>query len=185
MPTDTTDSLKDRMMVAAFRCLQEGFGFGLGTHHITPCEYDEVLTYLQTASHDVQSELSTSSSPMCLEEAYLGKQSAGRLVRLTDQHRGNTCDILESLVLAHQYILSEVCLSAFKEGEEPGVSMGTAAVEYVKTRSFCRYCVTLLALAGMQDFLRLIDAPMGSVTIGRYRSTIYSPGEIFPSKNTT
>lgn len=79
MPTDTRDSLEDRMMVAAFRCLQEGFGFGLGTHHITPCEYAEVLTYLQTVSHDVDSELSTSSSPMCLEEAYLGKQSAGRL----------------------------------------------------------------------------------------------------------
>lgn len=65
------------------------------------------------------------------------------------------------------------------------MSSGTGVVEYVKTRSFCRYCVTLPALAGMQDFLRLIDAPVGSVTIGRCRSTIYSPGGIFPSKNTT
>lgn len=181
-PTSTLKPLDERIYEGALKALQEGFGFGLGIHNVTPSEYAEVLKHLRPTTFDAESELSTSSTPVSLEEKYLGKKMVGRLVRLTDGNRKNTCEILDSLILAHQFILSKICKNLCCSSDGTTSEEDGRSVPVLETWSFCHHCVILPALARMQDFLRMVVAPVGSVVVGYDRSTIYSRGELFPSK---
>lgn len=183
------DACKEtNILRSSFRGLQQGFGFSMGMHNLTVCEYGEILEYLEPTKFDVISGLSTLHTPFRMEKAYLGPQSTAKLVRLTDHRGKGRCETLESMIVAHQYVLSTVCQRGMRCDEKevkPEESRKRAAGSKVYTWSGFRYCVILPPLCGMQDFLRVIDAPIESVTLCRRRSTIYSKAGKFPTEGQT
>lgn len=182
MSSENDDPLRKRVFAAAFKGLQQGYGFGIGVHGITPFEYAEVLQHLAPTAFDAQSELSSTPSPCGLDRAYLGLRIGGRLVRLTDENRGNKCEFLESLMLSQRHVIAEVCRTGLWPDGQLSGDDNTTSFGNLDTFTFGRYCVMLPPLAGMQDFLRLIDAPVGSVTLGSERSTLYARPQVFPSE---
>lgn len=178
------DNVKLRTLKAAFRGLQVGFGFGLGMHNLLASDYADILMNLEPRPLDAKSRLTTTTSPVELENNYLGLKTEAELVRLMDRSREHDCDALESIIVAHQHILSMVC----SEGgirdavvEENGQRDGSKSAEQALTWSFCRYSVIIPPFSGMQDFLRMVDAPADSVSVECTRSALYSNDEVYPS----
>lgn len=167
------DEHKNKLTIlkAAFRALQEGWGFGLRVDFLTVGDYAEILRYVDYMPGDTVCTLSTTSSPLALEHSYQGLQNPGQLYRLGRRSTLSKCDVLESLIITHQYILAMICGSSGSEDED----MDTESEGFIAlTSSTCRYCVRLPALGGMQDFLRMADDSLGQVKVGVRRGSLYA-----------
>lgn len=176
------DKVHMNTMKAAFRCLQQGFGFGMAVHNLTASDYADILKYLEATPTDVVSGLSAQHVPLCLQGNYMGVSSSASLCRLANTRKKNTSDTLESLTVAHQYVLSQVCGRGGLNGIHD-INLQQSPAEIVEkevwTWSVLRFCTVIPPLRGMQDFLRVVDGPTGSVLVDADRSILQSEEKVF------
>lgn len=179
------DSMEDRVhmstMRAAFQSLREGYGFGIAIHNLTPADYADILRSLEPHDSDITTGLSSQPAPLVLDKEYLGIESSASLTQYTAPPGKHVSDLLESLVIAHQYILSKVCgkggLHCGDEVEQRQ-EMDDMVDQEVWTLSVMRFSVRVPALKGMQDFLRVVYDPKPSLFLERSRSILYNSVEV-------
>lgn len=187
-PTGTGEGDEDvdekASLRAAFLGLRDGFGFVMGIHGLTVCEYAEILHYLMPTSSDVCTGLSTLHTPLRLQEKYKGPFTTAQLLRLGERRGRLPCTLLESMVVAHQHVLSVVFKHGLQEDVESGDSDDAPIIDdddEVSTWVGFRYCVILPNFCGMQDYMRVVDDRIKSVNVETGRSTLQANRRIFPA----
>lgn len=146
-------------MKAAFRSLRDGFGFGMAIHNLTPADYADILRSLEPHTSNITTGLSSQHAPMALHHHYLGIRSEATLTQYVTPSTTPVSEVLESLIVAHQYVLSMV----FGKGGlsdrndiQPRQESEDMVDQEVWTWSLMRFKVKIPPLMGMQDYLRFV-----------------------------
>ncbi|KAI0556778.1 hypothetical protein FGB62_405g011 [Gracilaria domingensis] len=156
---------------AAFNMLMYEFGFGTVAHNITPSEYSAVYADLEMEEKhgDVRTGLRARHVPVEMDVAYRGPRTEPYLVRLGKRKDEN--ETLESLVVAHQFLLSCVLERGIVEDVhgEQWAKVELSKHPLVMTSAVCRFKIRIPPLSGMVDYVRVLDQDLFSVDVGTER----------------
>ncbi|KAI0558431.1 hypothetical protein FGB62_211g018 [Gracilaria domingensis] len=167
---------------AAFNMLMYEFGFGTVAHNITPSEYSAVYADLEMEEKhgDVRTGLRARHVPVEMDVAYRGPRTEPYLVRLGKRKDEN--ETLESLVVAHQFLLSCVLERGIVEDVhgEQWAKVELSKHPLVMTSAVCRFKIRIPPLSGMVDYVRVLDQDLFSVDVGTERSLLLAKKQSFP-----
>lgn len=178
------NSMDDRVpmntLKAAYRSLRDWFGFGMAVHNLTPADYADILKGLEADEFDITTKLSSQHAPATLQDQYLGISSSSTLTQYTSPPAKHVSEILDSLIVAHQYVLSKVFGRGGlldKSEVQPRQESEDMVDQEVWTWSLLRFSVRVPALIGMQDYLRVVHGPLSVASLEQSRSTLY--GDVY------
>lgn len=159
---------------AAYNGLVYGYGYGMVVHNLTASEYSKINNYLKTdrTAGDVLSWLYTKHTRQSLDDHYIGYEGEAHITRLGD--REETCEVLEALLVCHQYILCRILERGLLQNESSLANYEPQADLRVVTAIYCRFRIHISRLSGMEDYLRIVEGDMGKLKVEKYRSTLVS-----------
>ncbi|PXF40135.1 hypothetical protein BWQ96_10151 [Gracilariopsis chorda] len=139
------------------------------------------VEYLQIEQHllynkrlgDVKSFLGTKKCPVALWHDYEGGLGVVRLMRQAKRgNRGERCKLLDSMMVAQQYVIVKVLDLALLEGVHGTNTDRTPRFYNVPLVSgaYCKLCVEVPILTGMVDFIQVLNEQIDGVSIDGSRS---------------
>ncbi|PXF45557.1 hypothetical protein BWQ96_04695 [Gracilariopsis chorda] len=176
----TTDNAKSRVWKVAYEGLVGDFGFGMAISTFSAEEYLQIEQHLRYNKRlgDLQSFLGAEQCPVALRHNYVGQSGVARLTRQAKRRvtRGERCKLLDSMMVAQQYVILKVLERALVEGVHGANTDRTPRFYNVPLvwSVYCQFCVEVPIVTGMVDFIRVLNERMDEMSIEGSRSVLCS-----------